>query len=181
LARSLKILKKVNIRHGSLKTSKFYFGWSETRFGNTLIFLNGDEVISLAFDYGQERFKIEQEIKKSIQSKNATFEQADMSMIIKNIFNSNKTTNILLRGTDFQLKVWNALLEIPFGLTTDYSSIAVKLGKKTAVRAVANAIGKNPIAWLIPCHRVLRKCGNLGGYRWGLNIKKRILSEELPK
>ena len=85
---------------------------------------------------------------------------------------------ILLKGTVFQRLVWNALLTIPRGTTTSYQSIAHSMGYPRSVRAVGQAVGSNPIALLIPCHRVLYKNGQLGGYHWGLHSKKRLLSKE---
>ena len=87
--------------------------------------------------------------------------------------------HLLLRGTNFQIKVWQALLRIPEGTVVSYSEVARRIGRPDAVRAVAGAVGCNPIAWLIPCHRVLRKSGEMGGYRWGTARKRLILSREL--
>lgn len=84
-----------------------------------------------------------------------------------------------MRGTFFQCKVWKALLAIPAGETKTYSRIASDIGQPNAVRAVANACGCNKIALLIPCHRVVRKNGELGGYKWGIERKKMILEREL--
>lgn len=84
----------------------------------------------------------------------------------------------LLVGTPFQQKVWAALLEISRGETWSYQDLAVYLQKPKAVRAVANAVGANPISPLIPCHRVVRNNGQLGGYFWGVNEKVRLLQEE---
>ena len=89
-----------------------------------------------------------------------------------------KRQTLCIEGSELQLKVWRALLNVQRGATTTYSHIAKEVGNPNAVRAVASTIGKNPIAWLIPCHRVLRKSGDLGGYHWGLNLKKRMLFEE---
>ena len=82
-------------------------------------------------------------------------------------------------GSPFQTSIWKALLKIPVGKVTTYSDIAYQIGNLSAVRAVATAIGKNPICLLIPCHRVIRKSGGMGGYRWGLNIKNNLLISEL--
>jgi AraC family transcriptional regulator, regulatory protein of adaptative response / methylated-DNA-[protein]-cysteine methyltransferase len=81
-------------------------------------------------------------------------------------------------GSHFQQQVWDALLQIPQGTIVTYTDIALATGKPKAVRAVANAIGANPIAWLIPCHRVIRSDGKLGGYRWGLERKIQMLKSE---
>ena len=83
-----------------------------------------------------------------------------------------------VQGTVFQRQVWQALLELPSGSTTTYQVIADAIGRPKAVRAVANAIGANPIAWLIPCHRVVRSDGGLGGYRWGVQRKSAMLEWE---
>ncbi|MEM9569484.1 MAG: methylated-DNA--[protein]-cysteine S-methyltransferase [Bacteroidota bacterium] len=88
------------------------------------------------------------------------------------------TISLVLVGTPFQQQVWQALCRIPHGTTTHYQAISHKLNKPQSTRAVANAIAKNHIAWLIPCHRVLRKSGQLGGYRWGVQIKKNLLIAE---
>ncbi|AFY38054.1 methylated-DNA/protein-cysteinemethyltransferase [[Leptolyngbya] sp. PCC 7376] len=83
-----------------------------------------------------------------------------------------------LKGTDFQLKVWRALLEIPYGQTTTYQQIAEQIGQPKAVRAVGTAIGRNPVSYVVPCHRVIRTSGAMGGYRWGIERKIAILDWE---
>ncbi len=85
---------------------------------------------------------------------------------------------LYLHGTNFQLKVWQALLHIPVGELTTYGQIAAALGQPKASRAVGSAVGDNPIAYLIPCHRVIRQAGDLGGYRYGLARKQAILGWE---
>ncbi|MFC3153324.1 bifunctional transcriptional activator/DNA repair enzyme AdaA [Litoribrevibacter euphylliae] len=86
--------------------------------------------------------------------------------------------HLLAKGTNFQVQVWKALLNLPYGSVTSYQRVADALGKPKAVRAVASAIGANPLAYLIPCHRVLRGTGELGGYRWGLDRKSALLMWE---
>jgi AraC family transcriptional regulator of adaptative response/methylated-DNA-[protein]-cysteine methyltransferase len=85
---------------------------------------------------------------------------------------------LYLIGAPFQIKVWEALLSIPSGHVTTYSEIAQAVGSPRAVRAVGTAVGRNPISWLIPCHRALRKSGGLGGYHWGLPMKRAMLAYE---
>jgi AraC family transcriptional regulator of adaptative response/methylated-DNA-[protein]-cysteine methyltransferase len=85
---------------------------------------------------------------------------------------------LLVRGTNFQVKVWQALLEIPVGSVTTYEDIATRIGAPRAVRAVGTAVGRNPVAFLIPCHRVIRSTGALGGYRWGPERKRAMLAWE---
>ena len=89
-----------------------------------------------------------------------------------------KPLNVHLRGTNFQLKVWEALLQIPAGEVTTYAGIASKIGNPNATRAVGTAVGHNPIAVLIPCHRVIRKVGDFGNYRYGALRKKALLARE---
>ena len=85
---------------------------------------------------------------------------------------------VYMIGAPFQIKVWEALLRIPSGHVTTYSEIASAIGSPRAVRAVGTAVGRNPVSWLIPCHRALRKSGGLGGYHWGLPVKRALLARE---
>lgn len=89
-----------------------------------------------------------------------------------------ESLNFEFSGTDFQVKVWQATLNIPAGKTLTYQELAQKIGNPKAFRAVANALGQNKIAYFIPCHRVVRKNGELGGYKWGIDIKKALLIAE---
>jgi AraC family transcriptional regulator of adaptative response/methylated-DNA-[protein]-cysteine methyltransferase len=83
-----------------------------------------------------------------------------------------------IRSTAFQRRVWQELQRIPFGKTRSYAEVARSIGKPTATRAVARACATNPVALVIPCHRVVREDGDLGGYRWGLERKKALLEKE---
>ncbi len=88
------------------------------------------------------------------------------------------TGTLVLIGAPFQIKVWEALLRIPSGHVVTYSDLATAIGHPKAVRAVGTAVGRNPISWLIPCHRALRASGGLGGYHWGLPVKRAMLAWE---
>lgn len=88
---------------------------------------------------------------------------------------------LYLIGAPFQIKVWEALLSVPSGQVTTYSDIAAHIGHPKAVRAVGTAVGRNPVSWLIPCHRALRKSGALGGYHWGLPVKRAMLAFEAAR
>jgi AraC family transcriptional regulator of adaptative response/methylated-DNA-[protein]-cysteine methyltransferase len=94
------------------------------------------------------------------------FEQADQRL------------SLHLRGTNFQIKVWEALLNIPTGSVTTYEHIAAQIGNPNALRAVGTAVGHNPIAVLVPCHRVIRKTGEFGNYRYGASRKMALLARE---
>ncbi|MDR2236479.1 MAG: methylated-DNA--[protein]-cysteine S-methyltransferase [Chryseobacterium sp.] len=88
------------------------------------------------------------------------------------------TIKLHLKGTDFQLKVWESLLSIPMGKLSTYGNLAEKIGNPKASRAVGTAIGSNPVAFLIPCHRVIQSSGNIGGYKWGSERKQLIVGWE---
>lgn len=92
-----------------------------------------------------------------------------------------KPLPVLMRGSAFQLKVWEALLKIPEGRLVSYDQIADAIGQPTASRAVGTAIGSNPIGYLIPCHRVIKKTGLFGGYRWGIDRKQAMLGWEAAR
>jgi AraC family transcriptional regulator of adaptative response/methylated-DNA-[protein]-cysteine methyltransferase len=87
-------------------------------------------------------------------------------------------TPLYMIGSPLQIKVWEALMRIPSGQVSTYSEIAQSIGMPRAVRAVGTAVGRNPVSWLIPCHRALRKSGALGGYHWGLPVKRCLLAYE---
>ncbi len=102
--------------------------------------------------------------------------------VARSVFGERKKPLLLfLQGTNFQLKVWEGLLRLPESTTISYSDLARRLGCPNATRAVASAVGDNPIGWLIPCHRVLRSSAALGGYRFGLERKELLLARELAK
>ncbi len=105
---------------------------------------------------------------------------------ISRIFGSEKSSGgrpltLVLRGTNFQIKVWEALLRIPMGSVVPYEDLASTVCSARAARAVGGAVGKNPIAFLIPCHRVVRKAGGIGGYHWGAARKKAMLAWEAAR
>jgi|SRR5690625_4059021 len=104
----------------------------------------------------------------------------EIAAVQQHLANPEQATHIKLApcGTSFQQKVWAGLQQIPAGETVTYSELAHRIGKPDAVRAVASACGANPISVLIPCHRVIRKDGELGGYRWGLARKQQLLNQE---
>lgn len=105
--------------------------------------------------------------------------------LVKRIFDLDRedpaSITLYLKGTNFQLKVWQALLNIPPGNMVSYEEVALAIGSPGAKRAVGNAVGSNPIAFVIPCHRVIRKSGDFGDYRWGSTRKKAILAWEAAR
>jgi len=85
---------------------------------------------------------------------------------------------VVLIGTDFEIRVWSTLLKVPMGCATTYAQVAEHIGKRGAARAVGAAVGRNPISFVVPCHRVLGSSGALTGYHWGLTRKQAILGWE---
>ena len=101
--------------------------------------------------------------------------------LISNMLSQNKSDahwTVDPIGTEFQKRVWQELLKIPAGETRTYLQIAIEIGSASSARAVGTAIGANPIAWMIPCHRVIQTSGGMGGYRWGVDRKKELLAWE---
>ncbi len=156
--------------------SKINYGFSDSPFGWCSIAFVGVKVYSLIFPVDEHEALYD----FSVRLKTDNFERNDTeaAKLIHSIFNENQQPELVLNGTPFQQNVWSALQQIPAGTTTTYAEIANKIGHPKAVRAVGTAIGANPVAYLIPCHRVLRTDGGLGGFRWGLEIKKKILKAE---
>lgn len=110
----------------------------------------------------------------------ARFEEAPgaLSDWTRAAFEQAGETRLHMIGAPFQIKVWEALLQVPSGHVTTYSEIAAAIGRPRAVRAVGTAVGRNPVGFLIPCHRAIRKGGGLGGYHWGLPVKRTMLAWE---
>jgi AraC family transcriptional regulator, regulatory protein of adaptative response / methylated-DNA-[protein]-cysteine methyltransferase len=160
-----------------------FYGIHETNFGFAFIATTIRGVLELTFL--PENQMIDELIRLKIEFSKADFEENQEATLIfieqifpdKNLQNR-KPINLLLRGTNFQIKVWEALLKIPSGRVACYEDIATLIEKPTAQRAVGTAIGANNIAFLIPCHRVIQKIGTTGNYRWGEYRKKAILGWE---
>ncbi|MGZ3866439.1 MAG: methylated-DNA--[protein]-cysteine S-methyltransferase [Bacteroidia bacterium] len=155
------------------------YGIHETQFGECLIATTPRGICSLNF--------IENNIDELLQNLHAHWENANIKQnsdntkrVAENIFSANKKQEIklLVKGTAFQVKVWEALLKIPFGAVTTYQNIANSIGNPKANRAVGTAVGSNPIAYLIPCHRVIRQEAIIGEYRWGTLRKKALIGWE---
>ncbi|MEM1443255.1 MAG: methylated-DNA--[protein]-cysteine S-methyltransferase [Verrucomicrobiota bacterium] len=158
------------------------FGLVETPFGEGLLAWTGRGVCHFAF---RER-ESDSEMICALESdwKEAEFHEdsKEARRIADQFFNSgNASSNSLstyVRGTDFQLRVWRALLQLPEGTVTTYSRLASAIGMPKAARAVGAACGANPIGYLIPCHRVIRETGIVQGYRWGAERKRAIIAFE---
>ncbi|HCQ65434.1 MAG TPA: 6-O-methylguanine DNA methyltransferase [Rhodobacteraceae bacterium] len=100
---------------------------------------------------------------------------------VEAMFGQKGEARLHMIGAPFQIKVWEALIRVPTGHVTTYSEIAGAIGRPKAMRAVGTAVGRNPVGWIIPCHRALRKSGELGGYHWGLPVKRALLAWEAAR
>ena len=149
------------------------YSFAESPFGNILVASTQKGICYMAF------YEDETTAFLTMQSHfpNASFHrkldliQQNALFIFQNDWSRLNQIKLHLKGTDFQLKVWEALLKIPMGQFSTYRNIAAKIEKPNASRAVGTAIGSSPVAFLIPCHRVIQSTGNFGGYMWG-NIRK---------
>ncbi|MFP3015840.1 MAG: methylated-DNA--[protein]-cysteine S-methyltransferase [Wolbachia sp.] len=155
------------------------YGYHSTIFGKALIGVTTQSICHLSFcDFETSAIKI---LKKEWPQAYLKKDRLTTAKIVRNIFDTQipeRSFSLLVRGTDFQIKVWQALISISTATTTSYANIAHIIGKPKAIRAAANAIANNPISYLIPCHRVIRKSGKIHKYRWGVERKKAILAYE---
>lgn len=160
-----------------------HYSFSESPFGDIIVAATSKGVCHLAFtDDPEEAFHILQEkFPNARYSETVDAIQQNALFIFTQDWSKLGEIKLHLKGTAFQLKVWNALLEIPMGRLTTYGNIASKLNNPNASRAVGTAIGDNPVAFLIPCHRVIRSSGELGGYHWGLTRKAAIIGWEATR
>ncbi len=157
------------------------YGLHPTPFGECLIGLTDRGVCHPSFVQDSEGDAID-DLVAEWQQAQMVEDHAATAPLVEPIFDLSRRTghplHLHLRGTNFQIKVWEALLRIPAGHVTTYGQIASGIGKPTASRAVGSAVGHNPIAVLIPCHRVIRSLGEFGNYRYGATRKKALLAHE---
>ncbi|KAA0993432.1 methylated-DNA--[protein]-cysteine S-methyltransferase [Dyadobacter aurulentus] len=158
------------------------YGYHETPFGNCFLAVTERGICAMAFVDADTKEDQLIRLAKKWHYANIKADQHITSGYIRRIFSPQQKSleklPLIVQGTNFQLKVWEALLSIPAGAVTTYQQIAQSIGHPRAVRAVGTAVGDNPIAYLIPCHRVIRKEGILGEYRWGSLRKKALIGWE---
>ncbi|WP_284462178.1 methylated-DNA--[protein]-cysteine S-methyltransferase [Chryseobacterium sp.] len=156
------------------------YSFSESPFGNILVASTEKGICHMAFENDKESVLGNLKHKfpnASFFEKQDTLQKNALSIFDKDWTKLN-TIKLHLKGTDFQLKVWESLLTIPMGKLSTYGNLAEKIGNPKSSRAVGTAIGSNPVAFLIPCHRVIQSTGHLGGYRWGSDRKQMIVGWE---
>lgn len=157
-----------------------YWGWFESPFGPALVMGTDKGICGIAFSAETTEEHAMQDL--TGRWPKATYVEDPMRLrpwvIAAFGQQAEGPVPLFLIGAPFQIKVWEALMRIPSGHVTTYSEIAEAIGHPRAVRAVGTAVGRNPISFLIPCHRALRKSGGLGGYHWGIPVKRALLAWE---
>jgi AraC family transcriptional regulator of adaptative response/methylated-DNA-[protein]-cysteine methyltransferase len=160
-----------------------FFGFHPSPFGSALVMATKRGLAGLAFaDPGEEAAALA-DMKARWPRATYVENSARTAAIARRIFDSSqwqqdKPLRVVLIGTDWEVRVWETLLQIPMGRLTTYSDIASKIHKPAAARAVGAAVGKNPVSFVVPCHRVVGKSGDLTGYHWGITRKRAMLGWE---
>ena len=159
------------------------YGFHGSPFGECLIALTERGICGLQFVAEGDREATLAELKASWPQAQFVADEGATRPFINPIFNLSEAEEkpslpLYLKGTNFQIQVWQALLKIPVGTAVSYGTVAQLIGNPKASRAVGSATGSNPVAYLIPCHRVIQQAGKLGQYRWGSSRKKAILGWE---
>lgn len=162
------------------------YGLHETPFGNALIGITERGICWLSFvpigeEPNAEINQMKQHWHNSIFHQNQVLTFSFIQKIFSPLPEKNQKLHLLVKGTNFQVKVWQALLKLPLGSVTTYQNIAEQINNPKAMQAVGSAVGANHVAYLIPCHRVIRKDGVLGEYRWQSSRKKSIIGWEMAK
>ncbi len=166
-------------KHGG-KNLCIRYSFAQSPFGNLIVASTDKGVCYIAFQQEETLALATLKLKypnAEFQLKSDAFQQNAM-VIFQTDWTKLPEVKLHLKGTDFQLKVWETLLKIPMGKLSTYGNIAAQMGLPNASRAVGTAIGSNPVAFLIPCHRVIQSTGNFGGYMWGNTRKTAMIGWE---
>ena len=162
------------------------YGFHPSQFGYALVMATDRGLAGLAFgDPGEEKAMFA-DMTKRWPKASYVEDKARTAPLAARVFDSNqwrpdRPLRIVMIGTDFEVRVWETLLGIPMGKCSTYSDIAGKIGRPKASRAVGAAVGKNPLSFVVPCHRVLGRSGDITGYHWGLTRKRAMLGWEAGK
>jgi AraC family transcriptional regulator of adaptative response/methylated-DNA-[protein]-cysteine methyltransferase len=154
------------------------WGWFHGPFGRTLAMGTERGLCGMAFSEETGDDAAMADLRGRWPDATYLEDAAALAPWVQAAFGQSGEARLFLIGAPFQIKVWEALLAVPSGHVTTYSEIARFIGHPRAVRAVGTAVGRNPVSWLIPCHRALRRDGALGGYHWGLPVKRALLAWE---
>lgn len=157
---------------------RIFWGWFDSPFGLALGMATAKGICGLAFAAETGRAAAMEDMRARWPQAEFAEDAAALRPQVEAVFAQRGEAALHMIGAPLQIKVWEALLRIPSGHVTTYSELACAIGAPRAVRAVGTAVGRNPVSWLIPCHRALRKSGALGGYHWGLPVKRAMLAFE---
>jgi AraC family transcriptional regulator of adaptative response/methylated-DNA-[protein]-cysteine methyltransferase len=159
------------------------YGYGVTPFGEALLAWTDRGVCFLGFCDERGRQDTRDDFIQQWPDASLTENNAEAGARLAEIFHEteHKPLKVWLRGSPFQLRVWEALLNLPAGTHCTYGQLAAFSGNAGASRAIGSAIGRNPVSWLIPCHRVINSLGTLGGYRWGTGIKQAMIGYEAAR
>tara|TARA_B100001750_G_scaffold120057_1_gene95229 strand:+ start:6055 stop:6903 length:849 start_codon:yes stop_codon:yes gene_type:complete len=165
------------------KNLQINYSFAESPFGNLIVASTSKGICYMAFedDENQAFLTLQAKFPNAKFLRKLDIMQQNALFIFQNDWSKLGKIKLHLKGTDFQLKVWESLLKIPMGQLSTYGNMAAKIGNANASRAVGTAIGNNPVAYLIPCHRVIQSTGNFGGYMWGNTRKTAIIGWEGAK
>ncbi len=158
-----------------------HYGFHATPFGEALVAETERGICGLSFVMGNGRAATFEALSRAWPQARLVEDAVGTETAVGHIFSPGERTTplpVYLKGTNFQIQVWMALLRVPTGALVTYGTLARAAGQEKAVRAVGTAVGHNPIAYLIPCHRVIQKSGDLGGYHWGVTRKKALIGWE---
>jgi len=160
---------------------EIFWGWFESPFGPAIVMGTERGLCGMGFAAEMGADVAFEDLRRRWPNATLIEDRARLQPWVRAAFGGGEGSDpapLYLIGAPFQIKVWEALLSVPSGHVTTYSEIARVVGNPTAQRAVGTAVGRNPISWLIPCHRALAKSGKLGGYHWGLPVKRAMLAWE---
>lgn len=161
-----------------------FWGWFETPFGPALVMGTKRGICGIGFAAETGKADTMRDLVARWPKADFVEDPIQLTPWVETAFSADgmgHATPLFVIGAPFQIKVWEALMAIPSGHVVTYSQIADHIGHPKAVRAVGTAVGRNPISFLIPCHRALRKSGGLGGYHWGMPVKRVLLAWEAAR
>jgi AraC family transcriptional regulator, regulatory protein of adaptative response / methylated-DNA-[protein]-cysteine methyltransferase len=157
------------------------FAWGSSSLGDFIVAVSGKGLV--AMEFGSHRAAVEDALRVRFPECEVTRGQDELTDVVETVTRAieepgfDSAILLDLRGTSYEVRVWTMLRAIPLGETTNYGALAARLGTRDA-REVTEAIARNPIAVLVPCHRVIKKDGSISGYRWGFKRKRELLMRE---
>ncbi len=157
------------------------YGFHGTPFGECFLAMTDRGICSMSFNDPEDQQRVLDELQADWPNATLAPAQEDVALLIDKIMDDrapDTPIHLHVKGTNFQLQVWQALLKIPAGKFVSYEDLALSMNRPEATRAVSSAVAKNPVGYLIPCHRVIRKSGAFGQYHWGTARKKALIARE---